>query len=113
MYKSVRTLKSLKVEIGRWNSSYSDLPLVAVRFRETTTGTYCGPNWVHVGGWNDLRCPSIRISIIRSTGAEDARILAEQMHDDLSKAMMRRIAEDYEKLAKRASLRASGDSKTA
>jgi hypothetical protein len=45
--------------------------------------------------------------------AEDARILAEQMHDDLSKAMMRRIAEDYEKLAKRASLRASGDSKTA
>src|SRR5262249_25556136 len=42
--------------------------------------------------------------------AEDARILAEQMHDDLCRAMMLRIAEDYEKLAERASLRVT-DSK--
>jgi hypothetical protein len=37
--------------------------------------------------------------------AEEARILAEQMHDDLSKKMMLKVAEDYEYLAVRASLR--------
>ena len=43
--------------------------------------------------------------------AEEARVLAEQMHDDLSRAMMLKIAEDYDKLAVRASSRIAGDSK--
>lgn len=34
--------------------------------------------------------------------AEEARTLADQMHDEVSRQMMRRIAEDYERLAKRA-----------
>jgi aromatic ring-opening dioxygenase catalytic subunit (LigB family) len=37
--------------------------------------------------------------------AEEARRLAEQMNDDVSKEMMYRIAEDYERLAARAELR--------
>ena len=37
--------------------------------------------------------------------AEEARILAEQMSDDLSMKMMLRIAEDYDKLAARALVR--------
>jgi hypothetical protein len=37
--------------------------------------------------------------------AEEARILAEQMNDDLSRTMMLRPAEDYDKLAARALVR--------
>jgi hypothetical protein len=43
--------------------------------------------------------------------AEEARTLAEQMHDDLSRQMMLRIAEDYETLARRAAARVSGDTR--
>jgi hypothetical protein len=43
--------------------------------------------------------------------AEQARILAEQMHDDLSRQMMLSLAEDYETLARKAAARVSGDSK--
>lgn len=45
--------------------------------------------------------------------AEEARILAEQMNDDLSRQMMRQIAEDYEKLAVRASIRLGAGTKAA
>jgi hypothetical protein len=37
--------------------------------------------------------------------AAEARSLAEKMNDDISKEMMYRIAEDYERLAARAELR--------
>jgi hypothetical protein len=40
--------------------------------------------------------------------AEEARILARQMDDSASKDTMLRIAEDYERLARRADDRASG-----
>jgi hypothetical protein len=40
--------------------------------------------------------------------AEEARILARQMDDSESKDAMLRIAEDYERLARRAGDRASG-----
>ena len=39
---------------------------------------------------------------------EEARVLAQQMNDDLSKKMMLGIAEDYDKLAASASLRLAG-----
>ena len=42
--------------------------------------------------------------------AEEARILADDMHDDQSKRVMLEIAEDYEKLAERASMRLASDS---
>ena len=45
--------------------------------------------------------------------AEEARVLAEQMSDDLSRKMMLGIAADYEKLAMRATLRLGGESKVA
>ena len=44
--------------------------------------------------------------------AEEARTLAEQMNDEVSKQMMLAIAADYEKLAERATLRAQGGSPT-
>ena len=37
--------------------------------------------------------------------AEEARAIAETMNDDLSRNMMRQIADDYEKLAVRAEAR--------
>jgi len=40
--------------------------------------------------------------------AEEARVLAKQMNDSESKDAMLRIAEDYERLAKRAEDRAVG-----
>jgi hypothetical protein len=40
--------------------------------------------------------------------AEEARVLAEQMSDETAKKMMLRIAEDYDKLAVRASQRLGG-----
>jgi len=40
--------------------------------------------------------------------AEEARVLAEQMSDETAKGMMLRIAEDYDKLAVRASVRLIG-----
>jgi len=40
--------------------------------------------------------------------AEEARNLANQMHDSESKDAMLRIAQDYERLAKRAEHRAAG-----
>jgi len=40
--------------------------------------------------------------------AEETRTLAEAMSDETSKHMMLKIAEDYEKLAKRAEQRAKG-----
>ena len=42
--------------------------------------------------------------------AEEARTLAEQMNDEMSKQTMLRIAADYERLAERAELRARGAS---
>ena len=44
--------------------------------------------------------------------AEEARTLANQMNDEVSKQMMLRIAADYDKLAERAALRAQGGSAT-
>ena len=41
--------------------------------------------------------------------AEEARTLADQMHDDKSRKTMLRIAADYERLAKHADARAKGD----
>ena len=40
--------------------------------------------------------------------AEEARTLADQMHDDKSRETMLRIATDYERLAKHAEERAKG-----
>ena len=37
--------------------------------------------------------------------AEESRVLAEQMHDEVSRKMMFKIAQDYEVLAYRAALR--------
>jgi hypothetical protein len=45
--------------------------------------------------------------------AEEARILAGQMSDDLSRQTMLRVAEDYERLAIRAAQRRDADSKPA
>ena len=41
--------------------------------------------------------------------AQQMRVLAEDMNDEYSKAAMLRIAEEYERLAKRAEQRASGN----
>jgi hypothetical protein len=41
--------------------------------------------------------------------AEEARTVAEQMTDETAKRMMLRIADDYEMLAVRASVRIIGD----
>ena len=43
--------------------------------------------------------------------AEESRILAEQISDETSKKMMLKIADDYEKLAARASARLVGETK--
>ena len=43
--------------------------------------------------------------------AEVSRILAEQISDETSKKMMLKIADDYEKLAARASARLVGETK--
>jgi hypothetical protein len=40
--------------------------------------------------------------------AEESRVLAEQMSDEISKQMMLRIADDYDKLAVRAAMRLQG-----
>jgi hypothetical protein len=43
--------------------------------------------------------------------AEESRVLAEQMSDETAKRMMLRIADDYEMLAVRASVRVIGETK--
>jgi hypothetical protein len=43
--------------------------------------------------------------------AEESRVLAEQMSDETAKKMMLRIADDYEMLAARASVRILGETK--
>jgi hypothetical protein len=43
--------------------------------------------------------------------AEESRILAELISDETSKKMMLKIADDYEKLAARASARLVGETK--
>ena len=40
--------------------------------------------------------------------ASEARALAEQEHDPISKAMILQVAEDYDRLAERADLRSGG-----
>ena len=42
--------------------------------------------------------------------AEEARIFADQMNDDLSRTMMLRVADDYDELAVRGPVRVAGDS---
>jgi hypothetical protein len=44
-------------------------------------------------------------------GAEEARVVAEQMSDETAKRMMLRIADDYEMLAVRASVRIIGETR--
>ena len=43
--------------------------------------------------------------------AEEVRVLAEQMYTERTKKMMLKIADDYEKLAARASARLVGETK--
>ena len=44
--------------------------------------------------------------------AEEARTIADQMHDPQSKEAMLKIAEDYERLGERAERRAKGSDQT-